>query len=97
MFEQLLLQGLRHYAPEIKEHGDPVIKSLLGQLMDEFRPKLKEGEENVDIVIEVQEGTPYFMVCAMSSENQVVRCFEALTTEQLLDKAEVLAKKYKIL
>lgn len=97
MFEQLLLSGLRRYAPEIKEHGAPVIKQLLGQLLDEYKPKLHEGEESVDIVIQVQEGIPYFMVCSMSSDNKVMRCFEALTVEELLDKAETLAKKYKIL
>lgn len=97
MFEQLLLSGLRRYAPEIKEHGAPVIKQLLFQLLDEYKSKLHEGEESVDIVIQVQDGTPYFMVCSMSSDNKVMRCFEALTTEELLDKAEDLAKKYKIL
>ena len=97
MLEQLLLQGLRHYAPEIKEHGAPVIKQLLNQLMDEYNPLLQEGEESVDIVIQVQDSVPYFMVCSMNSDNRVIRCFEALTTEELLEKAELLAKKYKIL
>ena len=97
MLQQLLLQGLRHYAPEIKEHGAPVIKDLLGQLLDEYRSRLQEGEESVDIVIQVQDGVPYFMVCSMSNDNKVIRCFEALTTEELLEKAELLAKKYKIL
>ena len=97
MFEQLLLSGLRRYAPEIKEHGAPVIKQLLFQLLDEYKPKLHEGEESVDLGGRRINGTPYFMVCSMSSDNKVIRCFEALTIEELLDKAEDLAKKYKIL
>lgn len=97
MFEQLLIQGLRHYAPEIKEHGAPVIKQLFEQLLNEYRPKLQAGEESVVIVIQEQDSVPYFMVCSMSSDNKVMRCFDALTTEELLGKAELLAKKYKIL
>ena len=97
MFEQLLIQGLRHYAPEIKEHGAPVVKQLLEQLLNEYRPRLQAGEESVVIVIQEQDSVPYYMVCSMSSDNKVMRCFDALTTEELLGKAELLAKKYKIL
>ena len=97
MLEQLLLSGLKRYAPEIKEHGAPVIKQLLCQLLDEYKPKLQGGEESVDIGRQVQDRIPYFMVCSMSSDNKVIRCLKALTTEELLDMAEDLAKKYKIL
>ena len=97
MFEELVLRGLRHFAPEIKAKGAPMIKQLICQILDEYKPRLQPNEESVDIIIQVHEGEPMFMICSMSSDNCVLRCFGALTVQDLINKAELLGKKYQIL
>ena len=97
MFEKVIISAIRQYAPLIKEQGAPIIKQIIRQMLDEYKPKLNEDEESVDIVIQVQDGEVYFMMCSMSSDNRVMRCLDALTTEELIEKAELLGKKYKIL
>lgn len=97
MFENVLISMLKHFAPTIKEQCAPFLTGLLKNLFDEYSPRLEDNEETVDVVIQFQNDIPYFLICSMSSDNQVIRCFDAFTIEELIEKGEAFARKNKLL
>ena len=97
-----ILSLVKPFIPDVKEAIVPSVKELALDMIAHYKPLLQEGEESANVIIQIQrnenqEDEPYFMVCSMDSDNKVVRCFEALTTEDLIKRGEQLAKQNNIL